>query len=235
MTRFVGEAIGSRPGRGKGTSSKDLKKDMETFKETGIHPALQQRQPSQAKAPPLPEQVQTRPYVYFQLSIDRKDVGRLVIECFEDVAPLAVATFLGRLCSFQGPIHRLIRGYAAFGGRASSQREPVQVKRYSELCHVEPGVISLSLDGTEFAICMAETCCGVLDETHQVVGRICSGIEVLDQLNKVPTDSDDHPRKSVVLSDCGLCDAKGKAATTAAGAGEKDFAETAAEARAAIK
>lgn len=35
MTRFIGEAVGQRSGRGKGTSAKDLRKEMEG--ERGVH------------------------------------------------------------------------------------------------------------------------------------------------------------------------------------------------------
>jgi hypothetical protein len=54
-TRFVGEAIAHRSGRAKSTyTNKELKKNMEKFLETGVHPDLERAKQVRSRAGGLP-------------------------------------------------------------------------------------------------------------------------------------------------------------------------------------
>ncbi len=100
--------------------------EMERFKDTGEHPELEAARHRAATAvQPLPEASTARPYVFFDFQINKQPAGRVVIELFDDVAPVAVAHFRNR-CSegasdtFKGtPIHKVLREQAIFGGRSS--------------------------------------------------------------------------------------------------------------------
>lgn len=104
MTRFVGDGIGSRDGKGK----IDRKRDLEEFKRTGRHPELEAAAASAAaaaaEAAPLPERDPERRHVFLDLSLPSSpsdaaaalDVTRLVVEIFDDVDRAAGGALLAR-------------------------------------------------------------------------------------------------------------------------------------------
>jgi hypothetical protein len=77
MTKFCGDAISVRSGRAKSTyTGKDLKKNMEKFLATGVHPELERaKQESSSLVVPLPDLDVTRPFVFLDISIDNKPAG----------------------------------------------------------------------------------------------------------------------------------------------------------------
>ncbi|EFN53809.1 hypothetical protein CHLNCDRAFT_136515 [Chlorella variabilis] len=208
-TRFDGEAVAVR-GKAKGYTGKDMKKarclaalsraarDMETFLATGVHPEVERaRKAQQDIIPPLPERSTQRQHVFLTITVNNQPKGRMVIELFDDIAPVAVQHFKNR-CSegasdtFKGTaIHRVVKDMAAFGGKSKSYREGVHMKRYTEMRHSEEGLASISLQGDEFCITVGRAL--MLDETHQVVGRLCAGRELLPMLNAMQTDVNDAP------------------------------------------
>lgn len=96
MTRFIGEAVGQRSGRGKGTSAADLRKEMEgqphnrtlvwlaplprcllccaDFQKTGRHRELEQAAAAE-RVPALPERDQNRPHIFMDLRQNNKTIG----------------------------------------------------------------------------------------------------------------------------------------------------------------
>jgi len=111
------------------------------------------------------------------------------------------------------------------------------MKRDASLRHVERGVVSISIDGTEICITLARAL--HLDDTHQVVGRVQAGMEVIEKVSALPTTADDGPAHAVTITRCGVTDAAGEAefdvveddagkkgGASAAEALERDVAET---------
>ncbi len=100
MTRFIGEAVGQRSGRSKGTSAKDLRKEMEgelrkvtcfdprprsdrplvfaDFQESGRHAELDQAAAAE-RVPALPERDMNRPHIFLDLRQNNKLLGKLVL------------------------------------------------------------------------------------------------------------------------------------------------------------
>lgn len=79
-TRFVADAIDHRDGRQRSTfSARELRRDMDTFCETGVHPdiekAIQDHEENPAEEP-LPLFDHRRPFVYLEFSISKEPVGR---------------------------------------------------------------------------------------------------------------------------------------------------------------
>lgn len=116
----------------------------------------------------------------------------------------------------------------------------VRLQRSASVRHVEKGVVSIALDGQEFFIPMCRAL--VHDETHQVVGRIALGAELLDAFNDLPTTMEDVPQPPLVISGVGVTDAKGSVAEEGQGKGSEDpeaaaarMAQEADEARASVK
>lgn len=241
-TRFVGDAVAVR-GKSKGYTSKDQKKDMETFLATGVHPEVERARAAQQEiVPPLPERSTQRHHVFMDIAVNGQVRGRLVIELFDDIAPVAAMAFRNR-CSegasdtFKGTaIHKIVRDMGAFGGQTARYREGVHMKRYPELRHSEEGLASISLQGAEFGVTLGRAL--GLDTTHQVVGRLSAGRDLLPLLNAIKTDVNDAPQQHrVKVARCGFTDAAGTLEDfdeAGAGAGGNK-AETAEEAAARVK
>ena len=99
MTRFVGDSIATRQGRGGHTvTGKDLKKSMKVFQETGVHPLIEATREQNAGAAlvPLPTLDINRPHIFLDLHHRGRTLGRVVIELFEDLHPVTCATFRHR-------------------------------------------------------------------------------------------------------------------------------------------
>lgn len=78
MTRFVGEAKDVRQGRVKRfPTSKEMKKEMEIFKRTGRHPALEGN--NDDNLPALPERDMNRPHVFLDIRHGTADLGMATI------------------------------------------------------------------------------------------------------------------------------------------------------------
>ncbi|GAB4816059.1 hypothetical protein N2152v2_003105 [Parachlorella kessleri] len=210
--------------------------EMEKFQETGEHPELEAARQRAANAvPPLPEKSTLRPYVFFDFHVNKNPAGRIVIELFDDIAPVAVSHFRNR-CSegasdtFKGTaIYKVLREQAIFGGKSNRYRGGVHMRQYPQLRHCQRGAVSVSLTGDEYLIAL--TRCLHRDDTHQVVGRVSSGDDVLERLNMLSTDSDDAPYQRVTIARSGFTNAAGTFEDfDEAGAGrKKESAEEAAQ------
>eukprot|EP00882_Tetradesmus_deserticola_P006761 GHRQ01007117.1.p3 GENE.GHRQ01007117.1~~GHRQ01007117.1.p3 ORF type:complete len:116 (+),score=40.05 GHRQ01007117.1:230-577(+) len=96
-TRFVGEAIAHRSGRAKSSyTNKELRKNMEQFLQTGVHPDLERAKQSAGVVVALPDPDAHRPHIFLELTVDNRNAGRLVIEMFEDMAPAAARHLINR-------------------------------------------------------------------------------------------------------------------------------------------
>lgn len=215
MTKFEGEAIGVRGGRQKGglPTQKERKKEMELYMKTGVHSAHEVAK-NRPMIPSLPERDPHRPHVFMEFRVGQNTLGRVLIEVFEDRVPLAARYFLNRCRegtsdSFQGAkVHRLVPELGVFGGLSKGHRDgSASIKRNQYLQHIEHGTVSISNSGSEYVLALSRAL--TLNATHQVVGRVHAGQEVLEQLNGATT-ADEQPQPAVVLAACGLTNARGE-------------------------
>lgn len=116
----------------------------------------------------------------------------------------------------------------------------VRIQRSATVRHVEKGVVSIALTGEEFFIPMCRAL--IHDTTHQVIGRIALGQELLELLNDLPTNMEDVPQPPLYVSAVGASDASGSVAEREQGKeGETPeeaaarMAQEADEARASVK
>ncbi|KAL3147461.1 hypothetical protein ABBQ38_014519 [Trebouxia sp. C0009 RCD-2024] len=180
MTRFIGEAVGQRSGRSKGTTSKDLRKEMEDFQKTGRHAELVQASAADRVAA-LPERDMNRPHVFLDLKQGSKLLGRLVVEVFEDLLPTTSRHFMNRCRegmedTFKGTVvHKLVPDLAAFGGQSKGykQQGSTKLKQHAKLRHSQRGAVSISLTGAELAITLQKAL--TLDDSHQESFRCALG------------------------------------------------------------
>lgn len=249
MTRFVGDSVSVRGGKGgSGDSMKQRKKNMEKFQETGQHPELERMQHSIDKQiPALPLLDVHRQYIFMDISLVNKPLGRLIIELFDDIVP-AAANHLRNRCmpgSSAGlagtQFHKLLPHYAIYGGYSPRAGEGMRLQPSNKLRHVEAGTVSISHNGEEIAFALSRAL--DLDKTHQVVGRIHRGRELLDQLADLrTTPADDAPVHRVTITKCGATNHKGEHEdledSAAHGGPPKDMAtrlqEASAEARSSV-
>ena len=149
------------------------------------------------------------------VQIDVKDYGTIVAELYADTAPITVANFLSLVDSgfYDGlTFHRIISGFMIQGGdpngdgtggpgyaiRGEFSSNGVE----NDLSHVR-GVLSMARSsandsaGSQFFIMHAD---GTnLDGQYAAFGMVLGGIENVDVIASVPTDSNDKPRTEQVM------------------------------------
>jgi cyclophilin family peptidyl-prolyl cis-trans isomerase len=167
----------------------------------------------------------TNPHVYFDISIGGQKQGRIVFELFADVVPKTAENFRC-LCTGEltykhpklhykrGIFHRIIRGFMAQGGDTTHFDGTGGISIYGSsfrdenfsLRHDRRGLLSMAnagpnTNGSQFFITFKEAL--HLDGKHVVFGRIVSGMEVLKQIEQVPTNYNDKPTLPIVITNCG--------------------------------
>lgn len=82
--------------------------------------------------------------------------------------------------------------------------------RFNDECftikHKEPGMLSMAnagpnTNGSQFFITTVP--CPHLDGKHVAFGRVVKGMEIINMVENVETDSHDKPKEDVVIVDCG--------------------------------
>jgi len=207
MTKFVSDSLAARSGRSRGFTAKDRRKELEQFQATGILPSTSGL--DEGSLPQVPESRHSRTHIFFDYSISSKHVGRVVVELFEDLVPSPASLFCS--CVTQGDfqhtrVDKILRGVAIFGGKTSN-KVAMKIKEESTLRHVDGGLVSISRNGNGYAICMSRAL--HLDATHQVVGKVTKGLDVLDTICSFMTKADDSPVQMIQIENCGTTDYKG--------------------------
>jgi hypothetical protein len=77
---------------------KDRQKSMKVFLETGEHPIINQtiEENTSSSLVPLPTLDINRPHVFMDFRHRGRDLGRIIIELFEDMYPVVCAAFRHR-------------------------------------------------------------------------------------------------------------------------------------------
>jgi peptidyl-prolyl cis-trans isomerase B (cyclophilin B) len=133
--------------------------------------------------------------------------GAIDLELFEEDAPKTVANFV-RLAGegyYDGLLfHRVIPDFMVQGGcpRGDGTGGPgYEFEDEPSGRRVVRGALAMAnrgpnTNGSQFFIVTAEEC-SWLDGKHTVFGRVTGGMDVVDAISNVPTDSRDRPRDPV--------------------------------------
>lgn len=141
--------------------------------------------------------------------------GEINIELHTDYAPHAVYNFvqLAKQGYYRNTIfHRNIARFMIQGGDPSGTGrggqsiwgKPFKDEFCNPLKHDDRGIISMAnrgknTNGSQFFILYGPA--KHLDNKHTIFGRVVGGLNVLDALEKVPTNSNDHPKLPIKLED----------------------------------
>lgn len=136
--------------------------------------------------------------------------GAFDVELFEDRAPATTKNFidLAEKGYYDGlTFHRVIESFMIQGGcpQGSGTGGPgykIKDEFHPELRHDGPGVLSMAnagpdTGGSQFFITLAAT--PWLDNRHAVFGKVVSGMDVVEKIGKIRTDSGDRPTEPVTM------------------------------------
>jgi cyclophilin family peptidyl-prolyl cis-trans isomerase len=142
--------------------------------------------------------------------------GAISFELFDDDAPETVANFrkLAGEGFYDGLIfHRVIKDFMIQGGdpQGTGTGGPGYTFKDEINAHkVVRGALAMAnagpdTNGSQFFIVTADAC-PWLDGKHTVFGQVGEGLDVLDEIERVPTDSSDRPTRAVTIESIALSD-----------------------------
>jgi cyclophilin family peptidyl-prolyl cis-trans isomerase len=142
--------------------------------------------------------------------------GPIEVELFDVDAPKTVENFLklAREGFYDGVVfHRVIENFMIQGGDPTGTGMGGPGYQFEDEINnraVERGALAMAnsgpnTNGSQFFIVTADAC-PWLDGKHTVFGRVTSGMDVVDAISAVATDSRDKPREDVVMESVSVGD-----------------------------
>ncbi|XP_025205464.1 peptidyl-prolyl cis-trans isomerase H [Melanaphis sacchari] len=166
------------------------------------------------------------PVVFFDISVGRTEIGRLIMELYADIVPKTSENFR-QFCTgehkkdgipfgYKGCcFHRIIKDFMIQGGDFVNGDGTGVMSIYGadtfpdenfKLNHDAPGLLSMANSGVDTNGCQFFiTCanCNFLDGKHVVFGRVIDGLLVMRKIENVPTGPNNKPKIPIVISQCG--------------------------------
>lgn len=147
-----------------------------------------------------------------QTAVFETSAGTFKIELFNDLAPATVKNFtdLAEKNFYDGIIfHRVIDQFMiqsgcpqGMGTGGPGYKIPDEFGK--GLKHDKPGILSMAnagpnTGGSQFFITLVPT--PWLDGKHAIFGQVVEGMEIVEKIGKVPTDSRDRPLQKITINE----------------------------------
>jgi len=136
-------------------------------------------------------------------------MGDVTIELFDAKMPITTENFrkLVEKKFYDGTIfHRVISGFmiqggdpegTGYGGPGYSIKDELPTDNRNARGTISMANSGPNTGGSQFFINVVDN--NKLDPKHPAFGKVVSGMDVVDQISKVPTDQMDRPRKAVTI------------------------------------
>jgi len=161
-----------------------------------------------------------RSSVFFEMTANKKPIGRIEFELYDDVTPKTARNFLELTTGKHGfgykgsAFHRVIPRFMCQGGDfergngtggKSIYGEKFQDENFN-LKHTRPGLLSMAnagpgTNGSQFFITTVPT--PWLDGRHVVFGEVSKGIETVQKIEKLGSPNG-AVKEKVEIADCGV-------------------------------
>ncbi|KAH7422532.1 hypothetical protein KP509_12G012900 [Ceratopteris richardii] len=146
--------------------------------------------------------------VYFDIEIDGKHAGRVVMGLFGKTVPKTVENFRALCTKKKVLVTFMFQGgnFTLGDGRGEESIYSAKfVDENDKIKHTDPGVLSMAnagsnINGSEFLIITIKTSC--LDGKHGVFRKVISGMDVVYKVEVEGTQSG-SPKRKVIIADSG--------------------------------